>query len=358
MATLTFSPIDSWYNDDTRLQQFLNVSRRNFVTYGVAQTLPNVSPLTYVLMKRSSELPYGGAWAVSPNISTDYPAVQYVYGNTDTFTINDQTPNVVNAKYEPALTVQTVRLSYKDLASYNNPNNIVDLLAKKVENAVRSIFVELCTRTTTDDGSPTTQFMPYGIRDIIDNGVFCTDLGQIDRTTNLWWNSPVYDYMALTPDNPPIFRGIQRAIVKYMSQEGNKWGKPTVAFTSYDAFQKIAESFQSIERYNVGDINNIANGRAYEVVGINVQGVDIFPDPYIQPYTITVGNSTITVSDIFFINLNYLHLDFADPFTFLMDKWQSEISNSRLSYLSVILTGWNLWTEQPKAHFKLVKVPS
>ena len=354
MATINVSPLGTWYNDDARLQRWLNVSRRNFITYGVAQTLPNVSPLTYVLMKRSSDMPFGGAWAVSPNLSTDYPAVQYVSGASDSFTINDQSVNVVNAVYEPALTVQTVRLSYKELASYQNPNNLVDLLAKKIENATRSVFTELCTRTATHDGSPTTTNLPYGIADIIDNGTNCTDLGQIDRTTNLWWNSPVYDYTALTPDNPPIFRGIQRAIVRYLSQEGNKWGLPTVAFTSYDCFQKIAESFQSFERYVVGDINNIATGRSYEVVGINIQGVNIFPDPYIQPYT--AGSNT--VSDIYFINLNYLHLDFADPFVFLMDEWRSEIVNGNLSYLSVILTAWNLWTEQPKAHFKLIKVPS
>ncbi len=354
MAVINILPTGTFQGDDARLQRWLNVSRRNFITYGVAQSLPKVSPLTYVLMKRSRSMPFGGAWGVSPVISTNYVQPQYVYGDADTFTINDTPVEVVNANYHPALMLQTVRLTYKELASYDNPNNLVDLLAKKVENATRSIFTEMCERTATDDGSPTTSFKPYGIGDIVDNGTLCTDLAQIDRATNLWWNSPIYNYETLNPDNPPLFRGVQRAIVKYLAEFGNAWGKPTVGFTSYDAFQKIAESFQAIEQYKIGDINNIASGRSYEVVGITIQGIPIYPDPYIQTYSVNGKN----YSDIYFLNLDYLELVFADPFVFYMDEWVRETVNGRLSYMTVILTSWNLITIHPQAHFKLVKVPS
>jgi hypothetical protein len=123
-------------------------------------------------------------------------------------------------------------------------------------------------------------------------------------------------------------------------------------------FAKIAESFMSFERYMVGDVRNIADIREYNIRGIDIGGIAIFPDPYLQPYTVTVGTSTQTVGDIYFINFDHIFFTGASPIEYYMNEWWSEVVNGKLAFSSLCLLTGQFYTDRPRAHFIIKGVPS
>jgi len=355
MATLNFNAVNTWQGRDADLQRFLNTTRRNFIAYAVAQNLGRLSPVAKVLLDRADSRPFQPAWIIQPVVpdATNYNGPQYL--TNDQFTINSTDPTVINAQFEASLMAQTIRVGMTELVSNQSPNAVIDQVLLKTSQATLKTMLELSERLATDDGNATVNQKFQGMRDVVDAGFFCGNFGQIDRATNTWWNSYVFDATALGAGTVPEFRVVQRAIVEYLEVTGGSFGMPNIAFCPFGTFQKIAESFQALEQYIVGDISSISQVREYETKGIIINGIPIFPEPNLTTYT---NANNQTVGDIYFLNLENIQFTFAEPFSFYMSEWKDEFINGRLSWMSVMLVGGNIWSDRPRAHFMLKGVPS
>jgi len=280
---------------------------------------------------------------------------RYIDFTTGTFTKQDYFVDVLYAKFTPSGLYQTFTINFFEGLIMESPNNIIDTVQLKIEEAVRQMFVALQTDLMGSRGTNDQKF--YGIKDVIDNGVNQTVFGGLDRSQYPWWNSPVFNYQDLIGNDTglPIYAVINRGINKYWDEYGNIYGLPRVAFTDTMTFTKIAESFMAFERYMVGDVRNIADIREYNIRGIDIGGVAIFPDPYLQSYTNQAGQK---VGDIYFINFDHIFFTGASPIEYYMHEWWSEVVNGRLAFSSLCLITGQFYTDRPRAHFVIKGVPS
>lgn len=353
MATLNFNPINFWHNQDALMQRLLNVTRRQFITYAVAQTVDRISPIAKVLLDRADSKPFQPAWIIQPVLpdATQYPAPQYLTSNQ--FTIQNYAPNIVNAHFEPALLAQTARIGIYEWSSANSPNAVIDNVALKVADASLSVVRELSLRLATHDGSATVNNMFQGMQDAVDNGTLCANFGDIDRATNTWWNSYVFDANSYGAGTIPEYRVVQRVIADYLRLTKGAYGMPHIGFAPFGVWQKLAESFQAMEQYVVGNISDVAETREYETKGIIVNGIPIFPVAELP-----LDDIQNKKGRIYFLNLDHIKFTFAEPFNFWLSDWQNEYINGRLTFMSVLLVGGNLWSDLPRSHFYITNMPA
>ena len=353
--------IGGGFRDSTVLTRWLNVTRRNILMYALAQNLPKVSALCKLLLEKQDSQPFQHDFVIFPVYggpdSTNQTNMQprYIDFTTGTFTKQDYFVDVLYAKFTPSGLYQTFTINFFEGLIMESPNNIIDTVQLKIEEAVRQMFVALQTDLMGSRGTNDQKF--YGIKDVIDNGVNQTVFGGLDRSQYPWWNSPVFNYQDLIGNDTglPIYAVINRGINKYWDEYGNIYGLPRVAFTDTMTFTKIAESFMAFERYMVGDVRNIADIREYNIRGIDIGGVAIFPDPYLQSYTNQAGQK---VGDIYFINFDHIFFTGASPIEYYMHEWWSEVVNGRLAFSSLCLITGQFYTDRPRAHFVIKGVPS
>ncbi len=354
--------IGGGFRNTATLTRWLNVTRRNLLMYALAQNLPKVSALFKLLIEKQDSQPFQHDFVIFPVYggpdATNHAAMQprYIDFTTGTFTQNDYFVDVQYAKFTPTGLYQTFTVNFFEGLIMESPNNIIDTVQLRIEEAIRQMFLALQTALMGTRGTDDQKF--YGLKDIIDNGTTQPIFGGLDRTANPWWNSPIYNYSDLLgTDTIPIYAVINRGINKYWNDHGNVYGMPKVGFTDTMTFAKIAESFMSFERYMVGDLRSIADVREYNIRGIDIGGIAIFPDPYLQPITITTPTPR-TYGEIYFINFDHIFFTGASPIEYYMHEWWSEVTNGKLAFSSLCLLTGQFYTDRPRAHFKITNVPT
>jgi len=346
------------FQDAATTQRWLNVTRRNFVLYGLAQNLPKISPLAGLLLKNSDTQPFQPDFIIQPVYGgltgTDLTSAQpqWVDATAGTVEIRDFKADVMYAKYTPSILGNAIRFGMFEQAVMQSPLNIIDLLAIKATEVFIQLLSVYANTILGTRGTDDKKF--YGLLDLVDNGTAQPTYAQIDRATYPWWNSPIYDYSAIADANLPVYMNIKRVISKYAKEHGHIYGMPHVAVTDFSTFQKVLEGFINFERYIVGEVSNIAEERGYRIKGIDIDGIALFPDPYLTTYT----EGTNTYGRIFFLNLDHIRFTTANPFEFYMTDWNFELINGRLSYVSAILLAGQFWTDKPRAHFRIDRVPT
>jgi len=352
--------IGGGFRDTATLTRWLNVTRRNILMYALAQNLPKVSALMKLLLEKQDSQPFQHDFVIFPVYggpdTTNQQNMQprYINFTTGAFTTQDYFVDVLYAKFTPSGLYQTFTINMFEGLVMQSPNNIIDTVQLKIEEAVRQLFLGLQTDLMGTRGTNDQKF--YGLKDVVDNGLNQPEFGGLSRTTYPWWNSPVYNFNDLRAGdtNLPIYAVINRGINKYWAEYGNIYGVPRVAFTDPNTFSKIAESFVSIERYIVGETRSIADIREYNVRGLDIGGVAIFPDPYLQNYS-SGGNY---YGDIYFLNFDHLYFTGASPIEYYVHEWWSEVTQGRLAFSSLCLITGQFYTDRPRAHFIIKNVPS
>jgi len=351
--------IGGGFRDSATLTRWLNVTRRNILMYALAQNLPKVSALLKLILEKQDSQPFQHDFVMFPVYggpdSSNQANMQPRYMNftTGQFTEQDYYVDVQYAKFTPSGLYQTFEVQFFEGLIMESPLNIIDTVQLKIEEAVRQLFLGLQTDLMGTRGTNDQKF--YGIKDVIDNGVNQPTFGGLSRSTYPWWNSPVFNYSDLAGnENLPIYAVINRGINKYWKDYGNIYGMPAVAFTDTMTFTKIAESFVSIERYMVGDLRSIAEVREYNIRGIDIGGIAIFPDPYLSNYQ--VSNSYY--GDIYFINLDHIFFTGASPIEYYITEWVNKQVAGKLAWSALALITGQLYTDRPRAHFIIKGVPS
>jgi hypothetical protein len=294
-----------------------------------AMSFPFISqPVTGTTISHSQYVQYDGAFNVPTSLDVDLTKMATFYANMilDTLYITDVEAKAFEAGNPYML--------------YNN----LKVRASLVWIGLMNTITQNLTGTRVSGGSEdTTKF--YGMKDIIDDGSTNANFGNIARGTYTWWNSKIYNAASLWTDSPPAFVYVMRALSKFQN-EVSTMGMPTCGFTSQAVWQKLAESFTNIERYIVADTGKLEETREYEVTGIVIQGIPIFPDPY------------LTDNIIYFINFDHLKFDFVDGYVSVVTPWYNMTIVGKLAYLALIIIGGQLWSDAPVSCFQLTNMPA
>jgi len=355
MPNFNYGSIYGFYSptDQTGAKDYLNSLSRAIPPYVVAQNLGKLSPLTRRLLEHSEVKSISFPFISQPVAKKEINNVQKVDYNAS-FNV----PSAVDvdladmATFYFNLALSTFIATDFEVKAYEqgNPNVLYDAVKVRASETWIGLMSQIATWLTgtrvsggTED---TTQI--YGIKDAIDNGTVNSNYGNIDRSANTYWNSYIWDAQTLFGTGLANFIYVMRALSKYQKL-ASTMGLPDVGFTSPAGFQALAESFTNIERYIVADPAKLDETRQYEVTGIAINGIPIFPDPYIADDT--------SSTEIFFINWSHLRLVFSDGYAVTASDWKDLSITGKLAYFSYLLFGAQLFCDAPIAHFRLQNMP-
>jgi len=327
----------------------LNALSRAIPNYVVSQNLGKLSPLMRKLLTISEVKAMSFPFISQPVAGTSVSHAQYV---TYDGVFNVPTSLDVDLTKMPTfyanMILDTLYVTDIEAKAFEAGNPY--MLFNNLKTRASLVWIGLMDTLTTNltgtrvSGSEDTNKF-YGLKDIVDDGTTNANFGNLARGTYSWWNSKVYNATSLWADSPSAYVYVMRALAKYQD-ECSTMGMPTCAFTSYGVWQKIAESFTNIERYIVSDTGKLEDTRQYEVTGLIVQGIPIFPDPY------------LTGTDIYFLNFDHLRFDFVDGYVSVVTPWYNMTIVGKLAYLALIVIGGQLWSDAPIASFKLTNMPA
>ena len=335
---------------ETGAQDMLNALSRAIPNYVVAQNLGKLSPLMRKLLSsaevkamsfpfisqpvagasvsHSQYVTYDGAFNVPTSLDIDLTKMPTFYANMilDTLYVTD-----IEAK------------AFEAGNPYMLFNNLKTRASLVWIGLMDTLTTNLVGTRVSGGVEDTNKF--YGLKDIVDDGTINANFGNLARGTYAFWNSKIYNATSLWTDSPSAFVYVMRAMAKFQN-ECSTMGMPTCGFCSHGVWQKIAESFTNIERYIVADTGKLEDTRQYEVTGLIVQGVPIFPDPY------------LSATEVYFLNLDHVKFDFADGYVSSVTPWYNMSIVGKLAYLALVIISGQLWSDAPVASFKLTNMPA
>jgi hypothetical protein len=331
-------------------KDYLNSLSRAIPSYVVAQNIGKLSPFVRRLLANAEIKPISFPFISQPVAKKTINNVQKVgadMGFTVPSGIDTDLADMATAYANLALATLTVTDFEVEAFESGNPNVLYYTLKTRASEVWLELMDQLATwlMGTRVSGSTedTNQF--YGLQDVIDDGTTNANYANINRSTNPYWNSYLWNAQTLWTDNPPTYVYVMRALAKYQKL-ASTMGMPSVGFTNNAVWQKIGESFTNIERYIVADPATLEETRQYQVTGIAINGIPIFPDPY-------VANN-----EIFFINWDHLKFYLSDGYAVTSSEWVNLDLVGKLAYFSYLLIGGQLFADAPVAHFRLQNMPA
>lgn len=338
----------------TGAKDYLNSLSRAIPPYVVAQNLGKLSPLTRRILANSEVKPISFPFISQPVAKKTINNVQLVdYNGSFNVPSAIDTDLADMATVYSNLALSTLLVSDFEVKAYEqgNTNVLYDTVKLRANETWLGLVDQIAqwllgARTASLGVEDTTRF--YGINDIIDDGTLCSNYANIDRTTNTYWNSYIWDAttdLGYVSGTTPAYVVVMRALSKYQ-RVASTMGMPDAGFTSPGVFQALVESFTNIERYIVADPAKLDDTRQYEVTGVAVNGVPIFPDPY------------ITGTEIYFINWSHLKFVFCDGYAVVSSDWKDLSMTGKLAYFSFLMFGGQLFSDAPVSHFRVTGMPT
>lgn len=342
----TYPPTDA-----AGAKDYLNSLSRAIPAYVVAQNLGKLSPLTRRILSHAEVKSISFPFISQPVAKKTINNVQKVdYNMTFNVPAALDTDLAEMATVYANLALSTLFVTDFEVKAFEqgNPNMLYDTVKLRASETWIGLVDQVATwllGTRVSGGSEdTTQF--YGLKDIVDDGTNLDAYANISRSSNAWWQSYFYDANTLWGAGLKTYQYVMRALTKYM-KAASTMGMPDVGFCSPAVWQTLAESFTAIEQYIVADTKGLEETREYQVTGIAVQGVPIFPDPYIAD-----------ASGIYFINWSHLKFVFCDGYAVTASEWKDLDVVGKLAYFSYLLFGGQLFSDAPIAHFRLYNIPN
>lgn len=166
----------------------------------------------------------------------------------------------------------------------------------------------------------------------IDDGTNMVTYGNINRTSNTWWQSKVYT----ATGNPT-----RQALLQYIAgTTKNGAEKPSFGVTGFGTWALLAQDFQGQEQYVITPgtgFDGQGDGPRSGFDALMVAGVPIYADPYAVEGT------------IYFPNTNYLNLYVHVAASFQFTGFESTVSNWQLGYVGVLVIIAEMVSVKPKS---------
>jgi hypothetical protein len=172
-----------------------------------------------------------------------------------------------------------------------------------------------------------------GLPGAIDDGTNLVTYGNINRTTNPWWQSKRY---AAGSVNPTRILALQ--YIAGVNKNGAEM--PTMGLMGFGTWSKLAQDFIGSESFQIQPgqgFDSDADRPRSAFRALDVAGVPIYADPYCPEGL------------LYLINTNYMNLYVHDQASFAFSGFESLLSNYQLGYIGIVLTLAELVLTKPRS---------
>jgi hypothetical protein len=172
-----------------------------------------------------------------------------------------------------------------------------------------------------------------GLPGAIDDGTNLVTYGNINRTSNPWWQSKRY---AAGSVNPTRILALQ--YIAGVNKNGAEM--PTMGLMGFGTWSKLAQDFIGSESYQMQPgqgFDSDADRPRSAFRALDVAGVPIYADPYCPEGL------------LYLINTNYMNLYVHDQASFAFSGFESLLSNYQLGYIGIVLTLAELVLTKPRS---------
>jgi len=177
----------------------------------------------------------------------------------------------------------------------------------------------------------TQQFI--GLPGAIDDGTNLGTYGNLNRTSNTWWQSKRYNANNVNPT--------RQNVLQYISGTVKKGAEvPSFGVCGFGTWTLLAQDYVGQEQYVItpgSAFSESEDGPKAAFRALMVAGVPVYPDPYAPEGT------------VYFINTNYLSLYIHEQGQFVFTGFESTLPNFQLGYVGAVLMIAELVNTKPKA---------
>lgn len=343
MPTYDYKTFTNIYPSDTNAQLTVaNTLLRDIVPYVVVQNVKRFAPLARWILSKTDVKPMSAPFIAQPvkpaKASTNIGTLTYD-GTLSAPAIEDET--IYHAIDYPVVVYVGISFSDPQVKLWTSPFVIVDQLSLQVSEKYR-LFIDYICNKVTGSRSGTNDF--NGIDDIVsDSGTFMN----LDRTTYTWWAAPVLNVQSVfgaygtTIDSAWKYITLARRYYEKNFQEP----APNLMFTSLGVFERIRFDLTQFERFIIQDTAKITDIRHYEVSGIVIDGIFIFPDRNIEEGT------------AYMLRDEHIYFTLVEGYDLAIIPFFSRLPADKFQWTSYMLFGGQLWSDRPCAFMKLTNLP-
>lgn len=320
----------------TQFTELTYVTRRAFIPKLVVQ-IYNSTPLLAALIANSQSAT-GGVSSVSLPVQ----GAQFVNAQWSDYSGSFQQPSVQQgaflAEYNLKLMIAPVPFLGME-GAVQQDHAIIPLIEARMNDATNVMMDGMAT-ALYNNTTNTQQFI--GLPAAVDDGTGTSVYGNVNRSTNTWWQSKVYNANNVNPT--------RQNVLQYISGTVKKGAEvPTFGICGFGTWTLLAQDYVGQEQYVItpgSAFSDSADGPKAAFRALMVAGVPIYPDPYCPEGT------------LYLLNTNYLALYIHEQGSFVFTGFESTIPNWQIGYVGAVLMIAELVNTKPKTMTKVTNFNS
>lgn len=303
------------------------ITRRAFVPKMIVQIYNNTPLLANLI--GNSQTATGGVSSVSIPVQ----GAQFVNGQWSDYSGEFNQPAVQQGAYlaEHNLKLMIVPIPYLGMEGIVQDAHAVIPRIEATMNDSTNVACDLMSTAIYNNTTDTQAFI--GLPGAVDDGTNMVTYGNINRNTNTWWQSKVYNASSVAPTRQNVLQYIAGTYKN--SGEMPDFGVCGVATWAY-----LAQDFVNQEDYVVtpgSGFDQVDEGPRSAFRALMVAGVPVFCDPGCPEGT------------MYLLNTNYINLYIHEMASFAFTGFESTLSNWQVGYVGAVLTVAELVNAKPKA---------
>lgn len=303
------------------------ITRRAFVPKMVVQIYNNTPLLANLI--GNSQTAMGGVSSVSVPVQ----GAPFVTGQWSGYSGEFNQPAVMQGAYltEANLKLLIVPIPYLGMEGVVQDAHAV---IPRIEATMNDTTNQMCSLMSTaiyNNTADTSAFI--GLPGAIDDGTNLVTYGNINRNTNTWWKSTVYNAGSVAPT--------RQNVAQYIAGTYKNSGEmPDFGVCGVGTWAYLQQDFINQEDYVITPGNGFdetESGPRSSFRALVVSGVPIFCDPDCPEGT------------LYLMNTNYINLYIHEQASFSFTGFESTLSNWQLGYVGAVITVAELVNVKPKS---------
>lgn len=313
------------------------VTRRAFIPKLVVQ-LYNSTPLMAALLANSQQAS-GGVSSVTVPVQ----GAQFVNAQWSDYSGSFNQPAVQQGAFaaEFNLKLMIAPVPFLGMEGVVQQDYAIIPLIEARMNDATNVMLDAMAYSLYNNITNTQQFtgLPLAVDDTTSG---TSTYGNIDRTTNTWWRSKVYNAGTVNPT--------RQNMLQYISGTVRNCGEvPSFGVCGMGTWTLLAQDYVGQESYVItpgSGFDGPSDGPQAAFRALMVAGVPIYPDPYCPEGT------------VYFLNTNYLSLYVHEQGSFVFTGFESTLSNWQVGYVGAVLTIAELVSTKPKSMTRVTNLNS
>lgn len=310
----------------TQFTELTYVTRRAFVPKMVVQ-IYNSTPLLAALIANSQSAT-GGVSSVSVPVQ----GAQFVNAQWADYSGSFAQPSVQQGAFlgEFNLKLMIAPVPFLGMeGAVQQDHAIIPLIEARMNDATNVMMDGMATALYNNQTN-TQQFI--GLPAAVDDTTNVTTYGNINRSTNTWWQSKRYNANNVNPT--------RQNVLQYISGTVKKGAEvPTFGVCGFGTWTLLAQDYVGQEQYVItpgSAFSDAEDGPKAAFRALMVAGVPVYPDPYCPEGT------------VYLLNTNYLALYIHEQGSFVFTGFESTLPNWQIGYVGAVLTIAELVNTKPK----------